>query len=77
MKEEQAPEVHEKVAEYASVKLHEEEINKELEEWKKREWLIECESQLRPTLSLMAIVQEAKEKIRPVLDYWELNEFLL
>jgi len=39
-KEVHAPPVHEKVTEYASVKLHEEEINKELEEWKKREWLI-------------------------------------
>jgi len=70
----QAPPVHNSVASYSSAWCHEEEIDAELNDWKKNGWLVECESFRQPTLPLMAVMQVSKDKIRPVLDYRELNE---
>jgi len=63
-------------AAYASVKQHEKEVSQELAEWKKNGWLIPFKDTAKAILPLMAEVQTTKGKVRPVLDYRALNEFV-
>ena len=49
----------------------------EILQWQQNEWLLPYSEELDPPkglISLMAIMQ--KQKVRPVLDYWELNGFV-
>ena len=73
-KDGRAPPVRNSVSEYESARAHELEVDAELEDWKAKGWMVECERHRQPTLPLMAVFQEAKAKVRPVLDYRELNE---
>ena len=72
-KDGRAPPVRNSVSEYESARAHELEVDAELEDWKAKGWMVECERHRQPTLPLMAVFQEAKAKVRPVLDYRELN----
>ena len=57
---------------------YEEKFNEEIETWIKNGWLIEYakENQIKGTLPLMAVYQEHKDKVRPVMDFRNLNEFV-
>lgn len=54
------------------------EYDKELQTWIKNGWLVPYpEKELGPPkclIALMAVIQHNKQKVRPVLDYQELNE---
>ena len=61
---------------YALAKQYEEEVSQELSEWKKNGWLIPFNGKAKAILPLVTVVQAAKGKVRPVLDYRALNEFV-
>ena len=61
---------------YTSAKRYEQEVSAELEEWKSKGWLIPFNERPVASLPLMAVAQTSKGKIRPVLDYRALNEFV-
>ena len=69
-----------KIAEYKVPVDVREEYEKELELWITNGWLIPYpQERLGPPkglIPLMAVVQEQKQKVRPVLDYRELNGFV-
>ena len=54
------------------------EYNKDLQNWIDNVWLVPYpEDKLGPPkglIPLMAVIQKNKQKVRPVLDYWELND---
>jgi len=75
-KDGRAPPVCNSVSEYESARAHELEVDAELEEWKAKGWMVECERHRQSTLPLMAVFQEAKVKVRPVLNYWEIIEYI-
>ena len=66
-----------RISEY-SVKLHlRREYESEIEEWIQNGWLQETtELPNNSTLPIMAVEQESKDKVRPVLDSRELNQFV-
>ena len=68
------------IAEYAVPKEIRTEYEKELESWIANGWLIPySEEQLGPPkglIPLMAVVQPTKDKVRPVMDYRELNKYV-
>ena len=70
------PEMIRQPASYASAKQFEDEVDQELSDWKKNGWLIPFTGEPRAFLPLMAIEQAAKGKVRPVLDYRAVNEFV-
>ena len=46
----------------------------EIERWIKEEILVPWEGEVQGYLALMAVEQPTKNKVRPILDYRELNE---
>jgi len=70
---EEPPESLRGAAAYALAKQYEEEVSQELSEWKKNGWLIPFNGKAKAILPLMVVVQAAKGKVRPVLDYRALN----
>ena len=67
-----------RLSEYPAPKRLQGEYEQELQAWIQNGWLIPYpESELGPLkglIPLMAILQESKQKVRPVMDYRELNE---
>ena len=67
-----------RLSEYPAPKRLRGEYERELLAWIQNGWLIPYpESELGPPkglIPLMAILQESKQKVRPVMDYRELNE---
>ena len=67
-----------RLSEYPAPKRLQGEYERELQAWIQNSWLIPYpESKLGPPkglIPLMAILQESKQKVRPVMDYRELNE---
>ena len=67
-----------RLSEYPTPKQHQGEYELELQAWIQNGWLIPYpENKLGPPkdlIPLMAILQENKQKIRPVMDYRELDE---
>jgi len=59
------------------IKLFRQEDKSEIEAWIQNEWLQETyDFPDYGTLPFMAVQQEHKVKVRPVLDYRELNQFV-
>lgn len=56
------------------------EYNQEVKTWLDNAWLIPySEEELGPPnglVPLMAVIQQSKEKVRPVIDHRELNEYV-
>jgi len=48
----------------------------EVQEWITNGWLQEYDGEFDGVIPLMAIVQQNKDKVRPVLDYRELNQYV-
>ena len=48
----------------------------ELESWIFKGWLKRWDGPVRGAIPLLAVFQPTKEKVRPVMDYRELNEFV-
>lgn len=72
---EEPPVLRNKVPSYAGVDRPE--IKEEISEWIRKGWLQEESERVDGGfLPLMAVVQPNKKKIRPVLDFRELNEFV-
>ena len=67
-----------RLSEYPALKRLQGEYERELQAWIQNGWLIPYpESELGPPkglIPLMAILQENKQMVRPVMDYRELNE---
>ena len=67
-----------RLSEYSARKRLQGEYERELQAWIQNGWLIPYpESELGPPkvlIPLMAILQERKQKVQPVMDYRELNE---
>ena len=75
----QPPEkLHNRVPEYTISVRARAEYNKELQNWIDNEWLVPYpEDKLGPSkglIPLMTVIQQNKQKVRPVLDYRELND---
>ncbi|CDW61080.1 hypothetical protein TTRE_0000950401 [Trichuris trichiura] len=76
-----APEVlHNRIEEYPPASSVKASYEEELETWVRNGWLIPYdERDLGPAkglIPLMAVVQRSKEKVRPVLDFRELNTYI-
>ena len=75
------PELRNSIENYCSTKADgtKEKFDEKIQGWVEKGWLVECESQkgCRGILPLMAVVQENKNKVRPVLDFRELNEYIV
>lgn len=52
------------------------EFHKEVEEWIQNGWLVPYNEECSGVIPLMAVVQPNKSKVRPVLDYRELNQYV-
>jgi transposase InsO family protein/ribonuclease HI len=52
------------------------EFDTEVERWITNGWLKSSKATTKHVIPLMAVVQENKQKVRPVLDFRELNEFV-
>ena len=48
----------------------------EVERWIENGWLVKTNCSGDGVIPVMAVVQEKKDKVRPVLDFRELNEFM-
>lgn len=59
----QAPGVHERYV-------------KEIQEWISKGWLVKWSGPVKGIIPLLAVVQPTKDKVRPVMDYRELNHFV-
>ena len=70
--------LYNRVPEYTIPARAHAEYEKELQNWIDNGWLAPyLEDKLGPTnglISLMAVIQQSKQKVRPVLDYQELND---
>lgn len=53
-------------------------FNQEIDRWISKGWLKECTNQVevKGVIPLMAVVQANKDKVRPVMDYREVNEYV-
>ena len=58
-----APGVHERYAE-------------EIQSWISKGWLVKWKGAVKGVIPLLAVVQPTKDKVRPVMDYRELNTFV-
>jgi transposase InsO family protein len=54
----------------------EQKFDEEVNAWISEGWLVPCEPPEDGIVPLMAVVQETKGKVRPVLDFRELNKFV-
>mgnify|MGYP003536646398 FL=1 len=52
------------------------EFDAEVTEWIQKGWLRPFEGECRGIIPLMAVIQHNKNKVRPVLDYRELNQYI-
>ena len=67
------PCIENRVSQYKVPAEAAEEFDKEVKEWISKGWLSPCSEQLEGVLPLMAVIQHNKGKVRPVLDFRELN----
>ena len=73
---EEVPKLSNWVAQYKMDPGVEEAFSQEIEDWIGKGWLKVFEGEHDGLLPLMAVDQPNKGKVRPVLDYRELNEFV-
>ena len=64
------------MAQYKVSEEDREEYFKELERWINNGWLVPVERNKNGIIPLMCVKQEAKGKVRPVLDFREVNKFI-
>ena len=57
-------------------KVIQQRFESEVERWIDNGWLVKSNSPGKGVIPLMAVLQEKKDKVRPVLDFRELNEFV-
>ena len=73
-------EMHNKVGSYSLPSEYRDRYEAELKTWVEEGWLVPYDvSELgepKGLIPLMAIVQEKKQKVRPVMDYRELNDYI-
>jgi ribonuclease HI len=50
--------------------------NEEVRSWISKGWLVEWNGPCKGVIPLLAVVQPTKDKVRPVMDYRELNTFI-
>ena len=69
-----------KMAQYAVPSVVRERYEDEIREWIRQGWLLPYDTaKLGPAkglIPMMAVIQDAKEKVRPVLDFRELNQYI-
>ena len=63
-------------AKYAMTEEVEKRFDEELEKWVQEGWLLPCEPPSQGVIPLMAVEQESKGKVRPVMDFRELNQYV-
>ena len=61
---------------YTMDKVIQQRFESEVERWIDNGWLVKSNSPGKGVIPLMAVLQEKKDKVRPVLDFRELNEFV-
>ena len=52
------------------------EFEKEVERWIDEEILIPLSGKVEGILPIIVVVETTKKKVRPVLDFWELNKYV-
>ncbi|QQP49389.1 Putative LOC101234602 [Caligus rogercresseyi] len=71
------PVILNKVSQYSIPNPIRERFEGEVKRWIKSGWIIPCESRVEDgVIPLMAVVHEKKGKVRPVLDFREVNNFV-
>ena len=70
------PRLQNHVGQYGMAVEVESAFNDEIEEWIQKGWLQPYDGDHDGLIPLLAVVQQNKEKIRPVLDFRELNEYV-
>lgn len=70
----EAPVLTNRVSKYAMSAPVEQRFDEELDKWKAEGWLRPCEAPVHGLIPLMAVEQPSKGKIRPVMDFRELNK---
>ena len=53
-----------------------ERYNAEIQDWISKGWLVKWDGPVKGVIPLLAVVQPTKDKVRPVMDYRELNEYV-
>ena len=71
-----APVLTNMVSKYAMSTAVEQQFDEELEKWKEEGWLQPCEAPTHGVIPLLAVEQECKGKVRPVMDFRELNAYV-
>ena len=56
--------------------IRKEPINVEIEKWISKGWLTPCEAPLHGFLAMMAVEQTSKGKVRLVLDFRDLSNYI-
>lgn len=70
------PTLTNRVGEYKIAEGLREEFDREIQQWISDGWLVPFEGECDGIVPLLAVVQESKGKVRPVLDFRELNQFV-
>lgn len=70
------PKLRNQIDKYCMTKEVEQGFSEEVREWVKEGWLVPFKGESRGIVPLMAVVQENKDKIRPVMDFRELNSYV-
>jgi hypothetical protein len=70
------PVLQNRVTSYRVSKDVREEYDKEIKEWIRAGWLQPTDNDSDGVIPLMAVIQRNKDKVRPVLDYRELNQWV-
>ena len=72
----ETPRLRNNIAVYKMKDTVSEAFQSEVQRWIENGWLVESNSHFTGVVPLMAVVQERKQKVRPVLDFRELNNFV-
>ena len=70
------PTLRNQIPQYPPSEAAREPFEQEVETWIENGWLIPYDGPYEGVVPLMAVIQRNKNKVRPVLDYREVNEFL-
>ena len=71
-----APRLCNRVAQYSIPPHIAEKYHDEVDEWIRAGWLVPFDGMCDGIVPLMAVLQSTKDKVRPVLDYREVNQFV-
>ena len=73
---EKEPEFHNSISQYKVPEEAKGEFCKELDNWIEDGWLQPYDGDVDAVIPLMAVIQKNKSKVRPVMDYRKLNEYV-